>query len=80
LNGYLDKFVIAYLDDILVFSKTEAEHIEHNKKVLQQLREAKVTLKLKKYKFYVQKTSFLGYTISPDRLGIEQDKVKSILE
>jgi hypothetical protein len=80
LNGYLDKFVIAYLDDILVFSKTEAEHVEHNQKVLQRLREAKVTLKLKKCEFHVQKTSFLGYTISPDGLGMEQDKVKSILE
>jgi hypothetical protein len=80
LKGYLDKFVIAYLDDILVFSKTEAEHIKHNKLVLQRLREAKVTLKLKKCEFHVQHTSFLGYTISPDRLRIEQDKVKSILE
>ena len=71
LQGYLDKFVIAYLDDILVFSKTEEEHIEHNRKVLQRLREAKVTLKLKKCEFHVQQTSFLGYTISPNGLGIE---------
>jgi hypothetical protein len=34
LGGYLDKFVIIYLDDILVFSKTKAEHIKHNKMVL----------------------------------------------
>jgi hypothetical protein len=53
LKGYLDKFVIAYLDDILVFLKTEAEHVKHNKLVLQRLREAKVILKLKKYKFHV---------------------------
>jgi len=80
LEEYLDIFVIAYLDDILVFSKTEAEHIEHNKKVLQKLREAKVTLKLKKCEFHVQETSFLGYTISPDGLGMENDKVKAILD
>ena len=80
LEEYLDVFVIAYLDDILVFSKTEAEHIEHNKKVLQKLREAKVTLKLKKCEFHVQETSFLGYTISPDGLGMEDDKVKAILD
>lgn len=73
-------FVIVYLNDILVFSKTKEEHIEHNKKVLQKLREARVTLKLKKCEFHVQQTSFLGYTISPDGLGIEEDKVKSILE
>jgi hypothetical protein len=63
-----------------VFSKTKDEHIEYNKKILRKLREAKVTLKLKKYEFHVQETSFLRYTISPDRLGIEDDKVKSILE
>ncbi|KAI2786722.1 hypothetical protein POX_g09114 [Penicillium oxalicum] len=56
LQGYLDKFVIAYLDDILVFSKTEEEHIEHNRKVLQRLREAEVTLKLKKCEFHIQQT------------------------
>ena len=73
-------FVIAYLNDILIFSKTKAEYIKYNKKVLQKLRKAKVTLKLKKYKFHVQETSFLGYTISLDRLGIEDDKVKTILD
>jgi hypothetical protein len=80
LEEYLDDFVIAYLDDILVFSKTEEEHVEHNKKVLQKLREAAVTLKLKKCEFHVQETSFLGYTISPDGLGMEEEKVKSITE
>jgi len=53
LKEYLDIFVVAYLDDILVFSKTLDEHIKHNKLVLQKLREAEVTLKLKKYEFYV---------------------------
>jgi transposase InsO family protein len=80
LEEHLDDFVIAYLDDILVFSKTEAEHVEHNKKILQKMREAKVTLKLKKCEFHVQETSFLGYTISPEGLGMEDDKVKSITE
>lgn len=80
LEEYLDIFVIAYLDDILVFSKTETEHFEHNRKVLQKLREAKVTLKLKKCEFHVQETTFLGYTISPEGLGMEEDKVKSIME
>jgi hypothetical protein len=53
LEEYLNNFVIAYLDDILVFSKTKDEYIEHNKKILQKLREAKVILKLKKYEFHV---------------------------
>lgn len=80
LEEYLDIFVVAYLDDILVFSKTLEEHVKHNKLVLQKMREAEVTLKLKKCEFHVQETSFLGYRISPDGLGMEEDKVKSIME
>ena len=80
LEEYLDIFVVAYLDDILVFSATLEDHIKHNKLVLQKLREAKVTLKLKKYEFHVQETLFLGYRISPDGLRMEEDKVKSIME
>lgn len=53
IEEYLDIFVVIYLDDILVFSKTLKEHIEHNKLMLQKLREAEVTLKLKKCEFHV---------------------------
>jgi transposase InsO family protein len=80
LEEYLDIFVVAYLDDILVFSKTLEDHVKHNKLVLQKLRKAKVTLKLKKCEFHTQETSFLGYRISPNGLGMEEDKVKSITE
>ena len=80
LEEYLDIFVVAYLDDILVFSKTLEDHVKHNKLVLSKLRDAKVTLKLKKCEFHVQETGFLGYRISLDGLGMEEDKVKSILE
>jgi hypothetical protein len=80
LEEYLDIFVIAYLDDILVFSKTIEEHVQHNKKVLQKLRETEVTLKLKKCKFHVQETDFLGYVISKNGFSIQEDKVRSILD
>lgn len=80
LEDYLDVFVVAYLDDILVFSKTVEEHREHNRKVLQKLREARVTLKLKKCEFHVQETGFLGYVISSDKFSMEEEKVRSVLE
>ena len=80
LEDYLDVFVVAYLDDILVFSKTIEEHRIHNRKVLQKLREAKVTLKLKKCEFHVQETGFLGYVISSDKFSMEEEKVRSVLE
>ena len=80
LEEFLDIFIVVYLDDILVFSKTMKEHVEHNKKVLQKLREAKVTLKLKKYKFHVQEVGFLGYVISYKGFSMKEEKVRSILE
>ncbi len=72
--------MIVYLDNILVFSKIIEDHIQHNKKVLQKLREAKVTLKLKKYKFYIKETDFLGYIISNKGFRIQEDKIRSILD
>jgi hypothetical protein len=80
LEEYLDIFVMAYLDDILVFSKNMEEHVQHNKKVLQKLREAKVTLKLKKCEFHVKETEFLGYVISENGFGMQEEKVRSILD
>ncbi|KAG0158308.1 hypothetical protein PDIDSM_5821 [Penicillium digitatum] len=77
IEEYLDLFVIVYLDDILVFSETLEEHIEHNKLVLQKMREAEVTLKLKKCEFHVQETTFLGYRISPNGLGMEKRKSRA---
>ncbi|KAJ5919015.1 Retrotransposon polyprotein [Penicillium verhagenii] len=80
LEEYLDTFVVVYLDDILVFSKTEEEHTGYVRKVLEKLREAKVTLKLKKCEFYVQETGFLGYIISNNSFSMEEEKIRSILE
>ena len=49
---YLDIFCVAYLDDILIFSKTYKEHVEHVKKVLTALRSRSLAVKLEKYEFY----------------------------
>ena len=80
LREYLNLFIVVYLDNILVFSNTIEEYIQHNKLILQKLREAKVTLKLKKYKFYIQKTRFLGYIITKEGFSIEEEKVRNIIE
>jgi hypothetical protein len=53
LQEYLHLFIIAYLDDILIFSKEREEHVEYINKVLEKLQEAKLKLKLKKCKFHV---------------------------
>ncbi|KAG0154825.1 hypothetical protein PDIDSM_395 [Penicillium digitatum] len=63
---YLDCFCTAYLDDILIYSRTRAEHIEHVRKVLQRLREAGLFAKLSKCEFCVSETKFLGIIIGED--------------
>ncbi|KAI9035401.1 uncharacterized protein KD926_003523 [Aspergillus affinis] len=78
LGELLDTFVIAYLDDILVFSNNEEEHIRHVKQVLRKLRIAKLRLKLKKCEFYIQETEFLGHWITTEGVHMERSKVQAI--
>ena len=60
----LDKFVVIFIDDILIFSKNEEEHAEHLRIVLQRLREHKLYAKFSKCDFWLKKVRFLGHIIS----------------
>jgi hypothetical protein len=80
LRDYLDQFCSAYLDDILIYSKTREEHEEHVRKVLQRLREAGLYAKLSKCEFFVTETKFLGLIVGRDRFKIDPEKVRTILE
>jgi hypothetical protein len=61
---YLDKFVVVFIDDILVYSKNEEEHEEHFRLVLQKLREHQLYAKFSKCEFWLKEVSFLGRVIS----------------
>lgn len=61
---FLDQFVVVFIDDILIYSKTEEEHAQHLEIVLQILRKHKLYAKLKKCDFWLNKVSFLGHIIS----------------
>jgi hypothetical protein len=63
-HPYLDQFVVVFIDDILVYSKSEEEHAEHFRIVFQTLKEKKLYAKLSKYKFWLHEVSFLDYVIS----------------
>ena len=63
---YLDIFVIAYLDDILIFLNTLEEHIQHVRAVLKKFENTQLQLKLKKCEFHVQETKFLGHWITTE--------------
>jgi hypothetical protein len=79
-KNQLDDFVIVFLDDILIFSKTEGEHLKHIEKVLSLLRENRLYAKKSKCEFMKKKVSFLGHEISSDGISMESSKVKAIQE
>lgn len=73
MNGVLPDmgdFVQVYLDDILVFSKTEAEHEQHLRQVLERLREHRLYAKLSMCEFYMREVEFLGHKVSAENLSV----------
>jgi hypothetical protein len=77
---YLDTFVVIFIDDILVYSKSEAEHEKHLKLMLQRLREHKLYAKLSKCEFWIDKVPFLGHVISKGGIAMDPGKVKDVLD
>ena len=71
-------FVIAYLDDLIIFSETEQEHFEHLQQVFNRLREAKLKLKRAKCEFFREKINYLGHTIDKQGVRPDEDKVRAI--
>ena len=80
LWGFLTDFCQAYLDNILIYSKTRKEHRIHVKKVLERLREAGLQVDIKKCEFDVSETVFLGVIISGEGLRMDPQKVKAVLD
>ncbi|VDI78046.1 Hypothetical predicted protein [Mytilus galloprovincialis] len=74
----LEHFSTAYIDDILIFSETEEEHLGHIQQVFDRLRQHKLKLKLKKCNFLQNETNYLGFIISKDGLKPDPEKVKAI--
>ncbi|WVZ84669.1 hypothetical protein U9M48_031674 [Paspalum notatum var. saurae] len=75
---YLDKFVVVFIDDILIYSKTEAEHEEHLRLVLQRLKEHKLYAKFSKCEFLIDEVRFLGHVVSKGRIAVDPNKVSTV--
>ena len=76
----LGNFLIVYLDDILIFSKSLNEYLLHIHSVLERLREDKLLITLKKCSFVKRELVYLGFVVSTEDLKMDPEKVKAILE
>ncbi|WVZ97495.1 hypothetical protein U9M48_043024 [Paspalum notatum var. saurae] len=75
----LDKFVVVFIDDILVYSKNEEEHEEHLRTVLTRLREHQLYAKFSKCAFWLREVSFLGHILSEKGVAVDLSKVEDVL-
>jgi hypothetical protein len=80
LSDYLDIFCIAYLDDILIYSDNITQHREHDRLILERIRQVGLSLKPTKCEFHTHKTEYLGYIIVPEGISMDPEKVKAVKE
>jgi len=78
LREFLDQGVVVYLDNILIYSKTHAEHVAIVKKVLSRLMEHQLEVSIKKSEFRVKAVEFLGYIVATEGVTMSTRKVDSI--
>jgi hypothetical protein len=76
----LNKFVVVFIDDILIYSRSKEEHEEHLRIVLQLLRDHQLYVKFSKCEFYIKEVLFLGHVVSPEGIAVDPSKVKEVLE
>jgi hypothetical protein len=76
---YLNKFVVVFIDDILVYSRSEEENEEHLRLALQKLRENRLYAKLSKCEFWMKQVAFLVHVISKGGISVDPSKVQDVL-
>jgi hypothetical protein len=79
-HDLLDIYVIVYLDNILIFSKSREEHVGHVKEVLKRLQQNHLYGNPKKCDFFVDRVTYIGPVITPEGISMEKDKVQAVLE
>ena len=77
---YLDKFVIVFIDDILVYSSSKEEHAEHLRIVLQTLREHQLYAKFSKCQFWLDRVAFLGHVVSAEGISVDPQKIEAVVD
>ena len=77
---YLDKFVMVFIDDILIYSKNREEHVDHFRVVLTVLREHQLYGKLYKCEFWLEEVQFMGHVISAHGIAVDPSKIDTVLK
>eukprot|EP00253_Pinus_taeda_P035497 PITA_35497 len=80
LCPYLDEIFIVFIDDILVYSKNEEDHVEHLEAVLRLLREIQLYANLKKRSFFQTEVHYLGHVVSKEGIVVDPEKIRVIME
>ena len=75
---YLDQFVIVFIDDILIYSRSKEEHGQHLRKILETLRTEKLYAKFSKCEFWIRRVEFLGHVVSEEGIHVDPSKIKAI--
>ncbi|KAL3533570.1 hypothetical protein ACH5RR_007091 [Cinchona calisaya] len=80
LREFLDKFVVVYLDDIVIYSRTLEEHIQHLRRVFRVLKENQLFVKKEKCAFAEQEVPFLGHIVGGGQIMMDVSKIQAIVE
>jgi hypothetical protein len=76
----LDKFIVVFINDILIYSKTDEDHANHIRIVLQRLRDHRLYAKFSKCEFWLDSVKFLGHTISSEGISVDPTKVQEVMD
>jgi hypothetical protein len=76
----LNKFVVVFIDDILIYSKNSEDHAKHLHVILQRLRDHYLYAKFSKCEFWLNTVKFLGHTISADGISVDPSKVQEVMD
>ncbi|MCQ7285351.1 reverse transcriptase family protein, partial [Salmonella enterica] len=75
---YLDKFVIVFIDDILIYSRTKAEHEQHLRTILELLKKEQLYAKFSKCEFWIREVQFLGHVVNENGIHVDPAKIEAI--
>ena len=78
-HDYLNKFIIVFIDDILVYSKTQEDHETYLRLALKRLQSEKLYAKLSKCEFWLDRVMFLGHIMSEERVAVDLTKIEVVI-